>query len=249
MSDRSARPRSRPGLLVADHLKRGQRFVTVLDRSRERVCLLEPWEHAVLVLSDGTRSVESIARVLGETPLPGGSVSLALAEVVRCLRFLEQEGLLESMSDWGAARATEPPGPRTLAGLQEAYREWHADPVRTGRILTGQHPEPFPAPLPERGGPPPRRWVGETIVVGADGRPAEPESLEVAELLRVIDDDLYAFGPTEGVAPSDPLATPRAHGGESELPAERGEADSDDHRFEEATQVLPGRTPSDPGES
>lgn len=196
MPPTNPKPRSRPGLLVADHVKRGLRYITVLDRSRERVALLEPWEHAVLVLSDGSRTAEDIARVLGDAALPteeGRRCPLGLSEVVRCLRFLEREGLVETMAPWLSAQATDPPGPRTLAALREAYREWHADPVRTGQILTGQHLEPFPL----EDGRARRAWVGQTFVVGADGRAAKgrsaDEPLAVKDLLQAIDEDLHIF--------------------------------------------------------
>ena len=222
-------PKARAGLLVADHEKMGRRFITVLDRARERVSLLEPWEHAVLVLSDGTRRPEDIAQVVR-----GGVAPVGLADVNRCLEFFEREGLVE-----GAA--TPPPaGPRTLAGLQAAYHEWHRDPLRTGRILTGEQLEPFP----EVRGPAPvdlqqptvaraaegRLQVGATFMVGSDGRAARSllgaasdgeeapadESFDVEELLRAVDHEISAFEQDLTLVPPP---RPRATGGEASIPA------------------------------
>lgn len=168
MSLPDARPKARAGLLVADHEKGGRRLITVLDRSRERVVLLEPWEHGVLVLSDGTRTVETIAGVIAT-----GIGAVSLGDVVRCLEELEREGLIEPAGFRGADREPRlsPPGPKTLAGLQQAYREWHKDPVKTGQILLGALPEPFP----EASGPPPTD-LRPTMAV-ADGRPGEVAGL------------------------------------------------------------------------
>ncbi len=130
-----AKPRAKDGLLTADHSKRGQRFVTVLDERQKRVTLLAPWEHAVLVLCDGTRSVREITTLL-EAGIEGEAVTAR--DVTRCISYISREGLIENAPD-----ALTAPGPTTLAGLQQAYREWHQDPEMQGRILSGLLSPPF----------------------------------------------------------------------------------------------------------
>lgn len=168
-----AYPTARSGLLTADHSKRGRRFVTILDAKSNRVTVLEPWEHAVLVLSDGSRGPAEIAKLLDEGVL---GEPVTLDAVRRCLKLFEHQELIEPLTPFGA----EPPqvtGPRTLANLQLAYREWHKDPVKTGQILAGSHPfvhvdgikptglSPTVAlPDDDNGGPPVA--VGSTLVLG-----------------------------------------------------------------------------------
>ena len=129
------KPRAKQGLLASDHSKRGQRFVTVLDSAEKRVTLLAPWEHAILVLCDGTRTPSDIAELLRDgiedEPVTAGGVA-------RCLRFFEREGLMESVP-----KALPPAGPKTMANLQLAYREWHKDPEKSGRLLSGLLSPPF----------------------------------------------------------------------------------------------------------
>lgn len=132
------KPSARSGLLTADHSKRGRRFVTILDPGAQQVTLLEPWEHAILVLCDGTRQADEIALLLDDG-VQGEPVTLD--GVRRCLKFFERQALIEpiGLRTGDAEKAT---GPRTLANLQLAYREWHKDPVKTGQILAGD-PDPF----------------------------------------------------------------------------------------------------------
>lgn len=137
------KPKARGGLLTSDHSKRGRRQVTIVDPATHQVTLLDPWEHAVLVLCDGTRDAKAIAKLL-EPGVEGESVDVQA--VRRSLELFEHERLIEPI-----AGANEPSpsaerapasraGPRTLAGLQDAYREWHKDPVLTGQILSGSAP-------------------------------------------------------------------------------------------------------------
>ena len=170
-----AKPRAKPGLRPSDHSKRGQRFVTVLDPVEQRVTLLVPWEHAVLVLCDGSRTDLEIAAQL-ESGIDGEAVTLV--DVGHCLRLFAREGLLENA---GRTPADElpPPGPKTLAGLQQAYREWHKDPEVSGRILSGLLSPPF------LNSPPPfKPTLAPTVALpGRDdqrGRTTEPPSSPVA---------------------------------------------------------------------
>jgi hypothetical protein len=139
MSGEELKPRARVGLLTADHSKKGRRFVTILDPEARQVTLLEPWEHAILVLCDGTRDATAIAKLL-ESGVDGEPIDLKT--VRRSLKLFEREKLIEG----GASRAPEAKAllpsmsARTLANLQDAYREWHKDPVRTGQILSGVWP-------------------------------------------------------------------------------------------------------------
>lgn len=132
--------KARQGLLTHDHSKRGRRFVSILDTESGRVTLLEPWEHAILVLCDGTRTPRQILEIL-DHPIEGETVDLRTIQ--RCLKFFERQALIEEMG-LRSKEAVAPAGPKTLAGLQHAYREWHKDPVKTGQILAGVMPLPFP---------------------------------------------------------------------------------------------------------
>ena len=165
-----AKPRAREGLLASDHSKRGRRFVTVLDPTSQRVTLLEPWEHGVLVLCDGTRTAEGIADLLRD----GVSDRVSAPAVRRCLERFARAALID---DLGLRRADDAPpaGPRTLANLQQAYREWHKDPEKTGRILSGLLNPPFPDD------PPPfRPSLEPTTAVGDPAPPAAPPAQPVA---------------------------------------------------------------------
>ena len=137
MSVSVACPKARPGLLLAEHEKAGRLLFSVLSRTEERVVLLEPWEHAVLVLCNGHRSVESIAEVVA-----GQIREVNVSEVATCVRMLGHEGLL--LGPGGAAEPSEHPGPRALAAIQQAYQECHNDPLRTGRILAGESLRSYP---------------------------------------------------------------------------------------------------------
>ncbi len=220
-------PTARSGLLTADHSKRGRRFVTILDEESNRVTLLEPWEHAILVLSDGTRGPSQIAELLDEGVL---GEAVTLEAVHRCLRFFEHQELIDVLSPFNGE--PEPvTGPRTLANLQLAYREWHKDPVKTGQILAGTHPfvqvdgitpvglSPTVAlPDDDNGGPPVA--VGSTLVLGgsksafeAGDRPlrsvfetsgdarTEIGALDASPLAPV----MQAQTPLTGPAPSEPV--------------------------------------------
>lgn len=141
MAADETKPRAREGLLADDHSKRGKRYVSILDPSTKNVTLLDPWEHAVLILCDGTRDAVAIAKLL-EKGVEGDPVDLK--GVQRCFKYFEREKLIEVPEK--KAAALPPAGPRTLAEIQLAYREWHKDPVRTGQILSGLLPPPVITP-------------------------------------------------------------------------------------------------------
>ena len=87
------KPRAREGLLAADHSKRGKRLVTILDQSSNNITLLEPWEHAILILCDGTRDAMTIAKML-EKGVDGERVDLKT--VHSSFRLFEREKLIEA---------------------------------------------------------------------------------------------------------------------------------------------------------
>ena len=221
-----AKPRAKQGLLAADHSKRGRRFVTILDESDQKVTLLAPWEHAILVLCDGTRTVDKIADLLrdGIEDEP-----VTVDGVARCLQFFSREGLLDN----GGYNFTSP-GPRTMANIQQAYREWHKDPEKSGRLLSGllnppfvDDPPPFmPSPEPTVAQGQSERapvGIGSTLVVdgpAGEGRALrsvldngaaapmsapvdEADLTNVADLLAAVDVELQDA--TEGLAPLSPV--------------------------------------------
>lgn len=224
MPTSGGKPKAVAPLLTVDHSKRGRRFITVLDPSSQRVTLLEPWEHAILVLCDGDNSIEAIADLLA-SGVEGEPVTER--SVTRCVKFFEQQQIIEP-GGFRRQGADKPPGPRTLAGIQLAYREWHKDPVKTGQILAGNL-APFPlmdgsvpvglgptVALPEDEESRPV-GIGTTLVLGnADGsfdgeapalrsvlhdagREAEPKTevgslAEAEEPEEVEDDDLLEIG-------------------------------------------------------
>lgn len=209
------KPQARGGLLSSDHSKRGRRFVTIVDPDSHRVAVLEPWEHAVLVLCDGSRAAVEIAALL-EDGVEGEPVTLDA--VRRCLKFFEREALIAPL---GLRRpGAEPPtGPRTLANLQLAYREWHKDPVKTGQILAGDG-TPFVAvqgvapvglsptvALPDDEGESAPVAVGTELVLSSDG--ASPMSGGQRPLRSVFESAQDAR--TE-VGALEPPAGPRAGG-------------------------------------
>jgi hypothetical protein len=116
--------------------------LSVLDPESGRVCLLEPWEHAVLVLCDGTRTARQILEVL-DHPIDGETIDLKT--VKRTVSSFELQRLLEEPGQQ-KEEAGPSAGPRTLAGLQQAFREWHKDPAKTGQILSGIFTAPFVDP-------------------------------------------------------------------------------------------------------
>ena len=132
--------------MAVDHSKRGRRYVTLVDPESLQVTLLEPWEHAILVLCDGTRTAQDIVEMLPVDADDGPEID---AEVVhRCFKFFERSGLIH---DEGLRASSElPPGPRTMAEIQTAYREWHKEPVRTGQFADWLSPS-FPNLMPSLG--------------------------------------------------------------------------------------------------
>lgn len=192
MSRPELRPKARAGLLSSDHSKKGQRLVAILDPAQARVTLLEPWEHAILVLADGTRTINDLAGLLG-SGIAGEIITERTLE--RCLKYFEQEELIEPLGLRSNVRVMGPAGPRTLAHLQQAYREWHKDPVRTGQILAGMpidppiasQPPPVPAGLSPTVALPPDPapvGVGSTFTVGEAG-PAGPGLVSVLGAAKV----------------------------------------------------------------
>jgi hypothetical protein len=178
MSERILRPKARAGLLSSDHSKRGNRLIAIVDPSRMRVTLLEPWEHAILVLCDGTRTLDDLAGLMG-SGVAGEIITQRTLE--RCLKYFEQEELIDPLGLRAQKQNGAPPGPRTLAHLQQAYREWHRDPVKTGQILTGMPIDPpviSGAPSIGPGLSPtvalPKEQplkIGDTLTVGDEERP------------------------------------------------------------------------------
>jgi hypothetical protein len=113
------RPRARDGLLAADHSKRGRRLVSILDPTTLRVTLLEPWEHAVLLLLDGQRTLDAVLALLAPEA-EGQAIDRVLIE--RCVRGFLREGLVEPEAE--AADVPPAPGPITLTALRLAALEW-----------------------------------------------------------------------------------------------------------------------------
>lgn len=138
MSSDDNKPRARAGLLASDHSKRGKRFVIIVDPSSHQATLLEPWEHGVLVLCDGTRDAAMIAKMLekgvDEEPVD-------LRGVQRCFKYFEREKLTEAQVG-KKPQSLPPASPKTLAEIQLAYREWHKDPEKSG-VISAWLPPPM----------------------------------------------------------------------------------------------------------
>ncbi|MBK6683739.1 MAG: hypothetical protein IPG45_04645 [Deltaproteobacteria bacterium] len=206
------RPKARAGLCSADHSKRGQRLVSVLDPARAKVTLLEPWEHAILVLADGTRSLNDLAGLLG-SGIAGEIITERTLE--RCLKYFEQEELIEPLGLRQRSMSVGPAGPRTLAHLQQAYREWHKDPVKTGQILTGLLPiDPPNTPEPQAV----PAGLSPTVAL-----PPDPQPLAIGSTLTV--------GASNGQGPAlvSVLGPERQNGRAGEPATEIGALAGDDH--------------------
>ncbi|MBI4817870.1 MAG: hypothetical protein HY791_16540 [Deltaproteobacteria bacterium] len=162
-------PKARGGLLASDHSKRGRRFVTLLDPETQQVTLLDAWEHAMLLLCDGTRDVEAIVELLSPS-VDGVVVDKDTAE--RGLKFFERQSLIESVGLRKSQLA--PPGPKTIAALQQAWKEW-----RTVSPPTAQFPRPEAFPPTGITRPPP--GLGPTVALPDDDR--EPPSVPVGATL------------------------------------------------------------------
>jgi hypothetical protein len=194
------KPKAREGLLAADHSKRGKRFVTILDSATKQVTLLEPWEHAILVLCDGHRTMGHITELLHPS-VEGQPIDHEI--VHRCLKFFERQGIIANLG----LRTSDapPPGPVTIASIQRAYQEWHKEPVRTGQHVGV--PPPFPttgvkapvgldptvALLPEDEESGSRVQVGSTLVgvgslIGSEGSGTEEDSQDDLDVLAAIED-------------------------------------------------------------
>lgn len=152
-----ARPRAREGLLASDHSKRGRRFVILVDPETRAATLLEPWEHAVLVLCDGTRPPGVLVELLAPE-VEGQPIDLEV--VRRCLKFFERQGLITKVG----LRLSDapPPGPVTVNELQRAYAEWHKVP---GDEAVAGVPPPIPRTSPKIA-----PGLGPTVSVGAPGK-------------------------------------------------------------------------------
>lgn len=262
------KPKTREGLLATDHSKRGRRFVSILDPDSQQVTLLEPWEHAVLLLCDGQRTAAEIVDLLA----PSVEDQEIDAEVVhRCLKFFERESLILQA---GLRHSDQPPpGPVTMAELQQAYGEWHREPPKTG-----QHaglPPPYPrtgvrAPVgleptvavPKRGAADPAQ-VGTTLVLAGvpsvGGAPAArpiPRETglnreEVIDLLAAVDDavaEAGAIDAREKLGRQLPRARPVETGEvivqESRPVAERPEITEERSKIQISADLLPPKEPS-----
>ena len=184
MGGGEAKPMARGGVLASDHSKRGRRYVSLVDPETFVVTILEPWEHAALVLCDGTRTASEIADLLATD-----DESIELEDVERCLKYFERQALIDEIG----LRVSDdaPPGPRTLAEIQLAYNEWHREPIKTGQFPDWLAPS-FPglaSPLQtgldptmafEKMGGGQRTAVGSTIVLAdaesvlIDSQPGTP---------------------------------------------------------------------------
>lgn len=140
MDGAGGRPKAREGLLATEHSKRGRLFLSLLDPESLRVTLLEPWEHGLLLLCDGTRTIEEITDLQAPEE---GTPELDDEAVFRCLKFFEKQALVEVI---GLRKSdAPPPGPETMAKLQVAYREWHKEPNKTGQMISPtERVPPFP---------------------------------------------------------------------------------------------------------
>ena len=84
-------PTARAGLCASDHSKRGRRYVTILDPKSLEVTLLEPWEHAVFALCDGTRTLAALVDLL-PPDIDGQPIDLNV--LLRCLKYFERQKLI-----------------------------------------------------------------------------------------------------------------------------------------------------------
>jgi len=150
-----AKPLARAGLLASDHSKRGRRYVTILDPRTSDVTLLEAWEHAVLSLCNGARTIATLTELLP----PDIEGQVIDANVVRrCLKFFEREKLIVN----AGLRSSDlpPPGPVTMNEMSRAYAEWHKSP-NDREASTGLAP-----PIP-RTSPKIPAGLGPTVAQGA----------------------------------------------------------------------------------
>lgn len=178
------RPRARLGLLTQDHSKRGQRFVTVRTalsgfEDDTHVSLLEPWEHATLLLCDGSRSYADIARDLIKTLAP---VAVTESEVIQCVEWLRREALVEFdevPEQPGLSRPPhDPTGLHTAAELQFVLEEWR----KTAPNMGQDHPEVLKSPFLDQAQHDHRQedvGIAPAVVLAADSASAhEPTSEE-----------------------------------------------------------------------
>ena len=137
----TGRPKIRESLVIASHEKDGRRFVTALDPKTLEVTLLLPWENAVLVLCDGSRTVFDLSKLLeehGEQPKP-------IADIERCLASFKTARLIDELAPPRGRQAL--PRSRTVAELQQAYMEWHKVPDQRSQLLQGYMPADMPDPF------------------------------------------------------------------------------------------------------
>lgn len=189
------RPRARQGLVINDHSRRGRRVITVLDSDTLDITVLEPWEHAVLVLCDGTRDTDEIATLVSGTV----DVTLDARHIRGCLELFLRENIIER--DGSPARSASMSA-RTLAELQIAYQEWHKDPVRTRQILLGQEDEQPAPPVDEA----PAHRPGSVLVAAEAVLASTTEEMEAAPK-HLLDEEPTFDGRNPLPRPADPEQT------------------------------------------
>ncbi len=130
----TGRPKIRESLVIASHTIEDRRLISALDPQTLEVTLLLPWEHAVLVLCDGSRTLFDLARRLEEHDEQSRSV----ADIERCLARFKTAHLIEELTPPRGRQAL--PRSRTVAELQQAYMEWHKEPARASQVLKAAFP-------------------------------------------------------------------------------------------------------------
>lgn len=147
-------PRAREGLVTEDHSRRGRRCVTVLDPDALKVTVLEAWEHAVLLLCDGTRDPGTIAELMG----PADGASGDEASVRAAIEFFARENLVLVERQRASPRFASA-GPQTRAQLLSAYDEWHKEAPSTGARAAPD------SPFGEAGPPAMKPGLGPTVAL------------------------------------------------------------------------------------
>jgi hypothetical protein len=147
-----SRPKLRDGLLFAEHSKRGRRFLTALDPTTLQVALLEPFEHAVLTMCDGTRDAAALAELLAPSV---DEQPIDLPTIERCLKLFERHRLLELR----LVAVTTPPSE------EEALQSFYGESLRTGELGPG-----LPSPFAEAGSPEAPRSSRRAALIETLGR-------------------------------------------------------------------------------
>ncbi len=214
-----ARPRAREGLLAADHSKRGRRLVSILDPGTLRVTLLEPWEHAVLLLLDGRRTLDDVLALLAPEA-EGQAIDRVLLD--RCVRGFARDGLVERELD--AAEVPPAPGPITLTALRLAALEW--TPVAEPALARATPPpvHTVMALFPRARAAPTPALVVDSLLDAREPHGAGVEAggapLDRGALLAAVDEAMAALGGADDVtataAPRSPPSSPLPSRGETE---------------------------------